>query len=737
MKKSELTKKNYEKISRAFSLMFNRTTMYKIDHPFAKQSIEEVYKAIKDGLFELSPIVITFNRDQFFIEDEPFDHRLNIARMAAHFKKTGIQSISFEEGLKTSEVVEFVKIFSDSKTYSTAPSMIIALTENKVSNLKINHFIYKKVTTDDEIISKDKLDEMSADAKDGSSKKMLHEVINMMTESVLMEEVEKSISLDSLIADPEKLSKDIISKDLSMANIGQTENNNAGLHILEQLDLFKDEIQKVTENQNNLSLSKLANAVFDLKKQLIKGIETQKELGIRYENEKQIISEANALTDQVLIQLIKDEYRKGEISIQRLAQIIRRLIPNPKELRRFIPKLSEAMLGQGMTKGEFFRLLQELEKELETENLIEYLEKGAEDIGIASEELIDEFKNDPSSAAELIYLASEIRKGTEDEDFLKDLLVEYIERLGSTIVLDNKSQKKIEGDENLKKVIAGVESEILEKLENKGIEPGVLEAVQQRLIDRMESTFNELTANWKNKEENSDSKREDRKSSIFEMLEESVNEDEEFYTILKQVRSNIKELDINENNFQDIYCEIRKLIKLQEENKEKSGNRNKKALPAGILSYNQTLLFIDKEISRSLRYGTPFSIITFSIEKILSKQPIPKGSIDGSHVNKLIMDELISILRDADIVGILTKKILVVLLPMTENENARIALRRLLKSLQAKNFQVNGLSFSVRFAGYVTSFDVDERQDSATFINNAENGHNEFLVRLKNVQDLY
>ena len=737
MKKSELTKKNYEKISKAFSLMFNRTSMYKNDHPLAKQSIEEVYKAVKDGLIELTPIVITFNRDQFFVEDEPFDHRLNIARMSAHFKKTGIQSISFEEGLAKSEVVEFVKIFSDSKTYTTAPAMIDALTENEISNIKINHFIYKKVTTDDEIVSKDKLDEMAADSNDGSSKKMLREVINMMTESVLMEEVEKSISIDALLADPEKLSENIISKDLALANIDQTENNNAGFHILEQLDLFKDEVQKVTENPNNLSLSKLANAVFDLKKQLIKGIETQKELGIKYENEKQIISEANALTDQVLIQLIKDEYKKGEISIQRLAQIIRRLIPDLKELRRFIPKLSEAMLSEGMTKGEFFRLLRELEQEIETENLVEYLEKGAKDIGIASEELLGEFKNDPSSAAELIYLASEIRKGTEDKDFLKDLLVEYIERLGSSIVLDNKNLNEIEGNENLKKIIAGVESEILDKLENKGIEPDVLKAVQQRLVERMESTFNELTANWRNKEGNSNSNGEDKRSSIFEMLEESVNEDEEFNKILKQVRSNIREQDIDENNFQDIYFEIQKLIKLQEKNKEKSENSDKKGLPAGILSYNQTLLFIAKEIARSLRYGTPFSIITFSIEKILPKQPIPKGSIDGSHVNKLIMDELISILRDSDLVGILTKKILVVLLPMTENKNAKIALRRLLKILQAKIFQVNDLSFSVRFAGFVTSFDVDETLDSASFINNAENEHNEFLVRLRNIQDLY
>ena len=111
--------------------------------------------------------------------------------------------------------------------------------------------------------------------------------------------------------------------------------------------------------------------------------------------------------------------------------------------------------------------------------------------------------------------------------------------------------------------------------------------------------------------------------------------------------------------------------------------------------------------------------------------------MDGRMVNNLIMAELVNILRDADLVGILTKKILAVLLPMTENQNAKIALSRLLKGLQAKSFLIGGLSFAVRFAGVVTSFDVDRTPDWTSFIRTAENAHSDFLVRLKNIQDLY
>ena len=737
MENSKLSKKKSEKICRTFLLMFNRTSMYKMDHPSAIKSIDEVYKAITDGLNEFSPVVFTFDRGQFYIEEDPFDPRLNTSRMAAHFKKAGIQSISFEEGVEKTELVEFVKIFTDSKTYTTADSMKNALSKKMVSNFKINHFIYMKVATDEEIISTDKLKEMSTDSRDSSSTKMLSDVVNMMAEGILMEEVEKSISIEALLADPEKLSKDIIDKDLALAQNDQTEMNNPGSHIVEQLDRFKDEVQKVTENTNNLSLSKLAVAVFDLKKQLVKGIESQKELGINYENEEQIINEANALTDHVLIQLLKDEYKKGEVSIQRFAQIIRRLIPEPKELKRLIPKLSEAMLDEGMPKGDFFQLIEELEKELQTENLAGFLQKGAEDIGITSEELLNEFKNDPSSAAELIYLASEIRKGTGDENVLTDLLVEYIERIGSKIALDDVNPNEQKESDDLKKIIAGVESEIVNKLEKKGIEPDVLKAVQQKLIERMESSFNELKAGWKLGQETSSPEDEIGKTSIFNMLEESVDEGEELHNILKQAKSSIREQGLDENNFQQLYNEIQRLTQLQEKSEAKLDNSKKKTLPNGILSYNQTQLFIEKEISRSLRYETPFSVITFSVQEIIPKQSIPSGSINGHLVNKVIMGQLVSNLRDADLIGILTKKIITVLLPMTENPNAKIAMSRLQKGLQAESFIINDFLFSVKFAGVVTSFDVDRTPDFTSFIRTAENGHNDFLIRLKNIQDLY
>jgi hypothetical protein len=729
--KSRFSKRTSEKIGRTFSIMFNRASMYKMDHPFTLQSIEDVYKTVADGLEIFSPIVLILNRDHFFIEEEPFDQRLNTSRMAAHFKKAGIQSISFEKGVQGDELDHFVRIFTDLKKHPTAGSMRDALTAKRVSNIKINHVLYKKVTEDDAIVSKEQVQQPSSDTRNIASAEIYGEVIDMMAESILAEEVAKSLSLEDLLANPEKLSKDLIAQDLSLSRENQNGSAHPGFFISDQLGRIRDEVDKVTAHNDKVSLPELADAVFDLKKQLIAGIESQKALGIIYENEMQIVDEANALSDEVLIQLVKDEYRKGDISIQRLAQIIRRLMPEPDELKRLLPKLSEAMLAEGMSKADFLQLLDALAKELQNENLMQFLQKGAEEIGMTSEDLIAEVKIDPSGAAELIHLASEIRKGTGDENVLTDVLVDYIERIGSKLALDDLNPSGEEENSHLKEVISKVESEIVNKLSKKGVDGDVLKAVQERLTQRMEICFERLKADWERRQETSMTTEGIGKTTIFRVLEESVREGEELHKILKEVRSSMHERGIDENNFQQIYDEICHLRQAQEKNK------SYKPLPEGILNYKNTRLLIEKEIFRSLRYDTPFSMITFSIESITPQKPIPRGAITGPEINHFIMGELIGVLRHADLVGILTKNIIVVLLPMTEKMNAKVAMSRILKALHAERFVIKGMPLTVKFAGAVTSFDHEQTPDFASFVGMAENEHKDFLTRLRNVHDLY
>jgi hypothetical protein len=754
--------------------------MYKIDHQFTMQSIQEVFQVVTEGLDLLSPLTIILNREQFFVEEDPFDHRLNTHRMAAHFKKMGIQSISFEEGISEADLKSFVKIFVDPVSYPKASLMQNALAETLVSKVKVNHVVYKKMTVDDEIVSKEALEKASKEPGNTSSDQMFGEVLNMMAESALVEEIEKSFSLKNLIEDPIRLSNDLITKDYEIAKGVMTEISHSGPVsvdrpgtpgatvaaaepeptgkgsvpvdmpgpagetaaaaepaiaggpvIASQLARIREEVMEIQKGVGDINLSELAYAVSDMRDELIKGIQAQKTLGVIYENEKQIIDEANTLTDQVLIQLVKNEYQQGEISVERLAQIIRRMVPEPSELKRLLPLLKDALIEEGMSSPEFLKLMDALGKELNNEELINIFQKSAENIGLASEDLIQEFKRDPSSAAELIYLASELRKGTGDEKILTELLVDYIERIGSKIVLDTVNSGDDENDNHIKKVIANVESDIVSRLDKKGIDDEVLKDVQEKLMARMEACFNKLKKEWESQQAANMPAAEIGQTTIFKILEESVETGDELHGILTRVRNEVQEGEIDENDIHQIFKEIRRI------HKKKKTKNNRKTLPSGILTYRNTLLFIEKEICRSNRYETPFSVITFSILKIEPEQPIPKGKISGQKINQVVMGELIKSLRDADLIGILTKKILMGLLPMTEKENARIALRRILRCLHEAPIRVDGFDLRVQFAGAVTTFNGNKTPDLDTFLKVVESDHNELVIRLKNVHELY
>ena len=127
MQKSLLPKPTSYNIGRAFNLLFNRISMYHLDHPATVQAIEEFLKALREGFSFVSSLSFIMMQDKFFLEEEPLDPRINTSKMLPHFKKAQIQSLSFEKGLSESELRGFLKVFSDPKTHPTAESITTAL----------------------------------------------------------------------------------------------------------------------------------------------------------------------------------------------------------------------------------------------------------------------------------------------------------------------------------------------------------------------------------------------------------------------------------------------------------------------------------------------------------------------------------------------------------------------------------------------------------------------------------
>ncbi len=709
MKENEPDKLQLAQFGRTLSLVFNRAFMYQANHPYFQESIEGLYHALSKILHKLSPLVFILNREQFYVDEEPLDPRINVDRMVVHFKKAGIESISFYNGLEKNEIPLFFEIVTAMNQYPNAESMNNAMFRKGVRDIKLNHVFYQKVTADDEIVSREALKKVTPHIMDEAQAKTKQMFMDTVLESLLMEEFAKTLNLQNLMKSPRGLSKEMIAADLDTAKKNESQGQSPGLFLLKQLEVIDQEVEKNLSNEGDLDLPEMAGALVEMRKKLIEGIEAQKALGIAYSNEAKIYGKANEITDKILIKLVKKEYRSGQVTVSRLAHILRRMIPEADELKRLLPKIKAALLEEGMALHEYMSLLRELSRELQSEELADILAESSEEIGVEGEDIIQEVKKNPVQSAELIYLASEIRKGGGDETALTDLLVDYVEKIGTEASRDMAEKEAPEGAAHFNQVMTEIKSHLIQNLGKMNIKDDVLMRLEERLNQRMDDVLDKMRLEWLKSQSQQKENEPSRQMTVLETLEHSVGDEDDLGDLLKIIRSKVESHEIDENDFVQIYAEINNQDRLRE------SELSRKGLLAGIMRPQGLMTFFDKEVARSKRYGTPFSALGFSLVKARAKSKTKSGAITSHAVVDALLHKLAEIFRESDVVGELKRNKLVAMLPMTSHIEAKLALRRALKYLHLKPINVGDILLDVKVAGIVVDIDFEKSPSSSAF----------------------
>jgi len=732
MAEKKLQKKIVDKIGRIFAMLFNRAVMYNMNHPFTTQSMSEFFKSIHPELKAYSPIVVIMHNDSFFIEDEPLDPRVNTAKMLMHFKKTGIQSVSFEDGLTIEILVSFFTIFTDNIRYPSVELMKEACDREGITKARVNHVFFKKVTADEEVLSRDEIKTIAENRKIERHKTMKDELLDMISGGLAIEELGKSFSITQFLAKPNMVSNYLNTPDT--ASIDFQDDKSPGAIMFDHVHKIRTEIDKASEEVRGSKLHDLAASVVRMREELVKGIIERKQNGLIYDNEIRILDEAKELSDKVVLELVKDEYKQGATSVNRLSQILRRLIPDNDELQRILPKLKETLLLEGMSLSDFLQLTGELEKEISNQSIAGALKKSAESIGVSGEDLLKEITSNPLEAAELIYLATELRKETGDKKALSDVLVEYIERITGSMALDSKAQNSDFEKDHMKSVISTVESDILERLKLKNLDSSVMDSVAERLNTRMDNFLEKLEVNF-NKRQASFGTWDHETTSLIKLFEDEVGDTDQLKNLLLKVRDTFRDAKTGEIHYDAIKFDLDDVKNDAEVTKEVTGRLS--ALPKGVHNRKSILYFIEKEIFRATRYQTPFSVATFSILKAIPQKKFAAGSIARDDVTYHILENVSHLVRDTDIVGLLDQKKIICLLPMTDEEDSRLALRRFLKSMHGNLIKINDIPFEVKFAGTVTSFNKSITPALKDFIRKAEHDIYDMVQRIKNLQTMY
>jgi GGDEF domain-containing protein len=388
-------------------------------------------------------------------------------------------------------------------------------------------------------------------------------------------------------------------------------------------------------------------------------------------------------------------------------------------------------LEEGMQLQEFLQLTRELKKELQSEDLVTALEKSADQLGISADVLIEEVNRDPKSAAELIYLASEIRRGSGDEKVLSDLLVDYIERVGSEIALDAAQKQGEEGDQHLQGLISKIESTLVQSLKGKDLSAEILHKVAERLGERMEECLEALKSRWTVRHKTFTPDGVENPTSVLGVLDENAATDGELHAIMEKMHSSIDKKEAVKDQG-DVQGEPAPAEPADEEKVIKAA-----ALPKGILNRNSILYILEKEIARTIRYETPFSVLMLAIYKVTPAKPLPAGAINQGAVMHFVLSNLVRACRRTDILGVLDRNKFLALLPMTTEKNSKAAMRRILKSIHDVEYSIEETPVVIKLAGTVTSFDKDRTPTLGDFVKRAESDIFDMVNRLRNIQSIY
>jgi len=711
MDKDGLPKQLADKIGKNFNLVFNQVSMYNVYHKSVQGSLERTMDSFREGFDSQPTIAISLHQEQVFVEDEALDSRINTSRLSTHFKKADIKSLAFESGLTLAEFTQFLEILTDLNQYPNATKMKAALEASKLDNILINFFVFTKIQTDETVV---KSSQVGADGATGSDEAQpgtpsVEDLLAIMAADILSEEAQKNISVDNLMQGPEAFSEMLIREDLAAADKATDGSIQPGTALVQSINRFQTDVQDVLANRSDVNISELAEDIFNLKRKLIQGIEAQKAKGVVYLDQQIIDREIDDVADNVLIRLIVEEYDQGKVSVKRLAQIVLRMTTDTIELQRIIPKLKRALLENGMPMADYLQFVQELKEELQSDELTHVLEQSAEAIGLEGADLIQEIVRNPQGAAELIYLAAEIRKSGQDDSILSDLLVDYVERAGTELTLDAiKSEDKTDGSK-VNSIFSQIRSDLVDKLKHKQIDNGVLERMESRLVERLEESIHHLKSAMVYRQFDSKDLRPPTKTDLLKLLKSQAKDTSELKEIVTQVKHALTERGVEEDTFEEVYAEI------MAQPEQKSAVKSKPP-PPGSLNRASTLFVLEKEILRANRYDTPFSILSFMVLKALPKEAVALGSITPEDIVTGFVVALTKIVRETDLVGMLSPKIVAVIQPMTPGENAKIALERISQALRSNQFRVNDIPFDINFAATVTPFDAENTVDLKSFV---------------------
>src|SRR6056297_200169 len=160
-KSAGLTQRQAEIVGRQFNSAVTNTSAYGSDHPVSERAYETFLAGIGDCLESVDPITLMLDRGSFFVEDHPVDAKFNSGRLAMVFRKLHLESITFRNGVDAGALKQLMDVLTNPDDFVNIGMVREALSKHGVDSIKVNHVVLRKFTSDDEVISREGLEDLT------------------------------------------------------------------------------------------------------------------------------------------------------------------------------------------------------------------------------------------------------------------------------------------------------------------------------------------------------------------------------------------------------------------------------------------------------------------------------------------------------------------------------------------------------------------------------------------------
>jgi len=459
----------------------------------------------------------------------------------------------------------------------------------------------------------------------------------------------------------------------------------------------------------------MLETIYKLKENVLENIRLQRETGKLTSTDELAINEINQISYQVIVRLIKEEYRNDrKISVKRLAQIIRRMLPDIKELKYLLPQLKDGLFAEGMSPSDYLSLVKELNKELDSDELIQLMVEASEVVGLTLNELVEGIKEAPEEAAKLIVLAAEIKKGgvRTDDQQMSAVLSDYIEKVSRALALQSPEAAAPGGGVMLKAAVTRIEREIIDRLKSQNVGVNTVSEVAQLLANQFAETVSVLQGDWvRTNIAGSKKLNEEMLLSIIEQVAEHGQKG----GVTEEIRAILVS-----NGFS---AETIDAIVQKAQLRAASAIIHSIEIPTDVFNAKLTTFFLNREIKLNQRYNLPFSTMLVSYEEIVDLRTFTTIELTPD-IHIQLTNQSLNFLkdmqkRDLDVLGICTfddTSLPFMVLPMTELIGALYVKKRIEKDLPHHEFIVNDITVHVEPKITVTGYNKKLTPDMDSYL---------------------